>query len=98
MCRSRRVLTITQIKRNEKLHKEATKEGIEVDIGRFIDKNTKKEVQRRCGRKFSKALFNEICGYWKQKRLARKHGRRPLLRSLRVSRSLCFITRSYSRS
>jgi hypothetical protein len=61
-----------------------SKEDIEVDIGRFIDKNTKKEVQRRCGHKFSKTLFNDICEYWKQKRFARKHGRRPLLRSLSV--------------
>lgn len=81
----RLVLTCVQIKRNENLQKVATKEDLEVDIGRFIDKNTKKEVQRRCGRKFSKTLFNEICEYWKQKRFARKHGRRPLLRSLRVS-------------
>jgi predicted glutamine amidotransferase len=61
-----------------------TKNEVPVQIGRFIDKNTRKEIERRIQRKIPKDIFDAICEFWKNKRYALQKGRKPLIRRLQV--------------
>lgn len=74
------------IYRNQEIQKAATdtKTEVPVQIGRFIDKNTRKEIERKLQRKIPKDIFNSICEYWKAKRYALQKGRRPLIRRLQL--------------
>lgn len=56
-----------------------------VELGRFIDKFTRKQCQRVTGCKISKPTFKAICEYWKAKRYRRRNGRAPFIYRLQIA-------------
>jgi hypothetical protein len=73
------------VKRNEEIVKAKREKEIPVEIGRFIDQYTKKDMQRKVGAKIARDTFNQIVEYWKQKRYKRKNGRAPFIYRIQVA-------------
>lgn len=59
--------------------------NVKVEIGRFIDKSTLKEVRQVLNKKLSKDTFDRVCEYWKEKRYKIKNGRMPLIYQLNIA-------------
>jgi hypothetical protein len=73
------------IKRNEEIVKAKKEKEIPVEIGRFIEEETLKEMRKRLGMKMARQTFNKIVEYWKEKRYRRKNGRLPFIYRIQVA-------------
>lgn len=58
-----------------------------MQLGRFVDKTTRKEAAKRLGVKVPRTAFEEVSKYWKDKRYRYKKGKRPLIRRLLIETS-----------
>jgi len=72
------------MKQNETLEKAIANGMAKVQLGRFIDKYTRHEVQKRAGCNIPKEAFQIACNYWKERRYNLGEGKRPLIRRLLI--------------